>query len=55
MPFLDDVPIEGCEEDAKVETMDMRGCHKFVVDHIFDCDKILSMLEEDNLTLSGPK
>ena len=55
MPFLDDVPINGCKEDAKVERVDMRGCRNFVVDHIFDCDKILSRLEEVNLTLSGPK
>ena len=54
-PFLDDVPIKGCKEDAKDETMDLRGCQKFVVDHIADCEKILSRLEEVNLTLSGAK
>ena len=25
-PFLDDVPIKGCKEGAKDETMDLRGC-----------------------------
>ena len=25
MPFLDDVPIKGCEEEAKDETLDSRG------------------------------
>ena len=46
MPFLDDVPIKGCEEEAKEETMDLRGCQKFVAYHIVDCEKILSRLEE---------
>ena len=55
MPFLDEVPIKGCKEEAKEETMDSRGCQKFVADHIVDCEKILSRLEEVNLTLSGAK
>ena len=55
VPFLDDVPIKGCEEEAKDETLDSRGCRKFVADHIVDCEKILSRLEEVNLTLSGAK
>ena len=55
MPFLDDVPIKGCDEREKDEALDTRGCRKFVANHIKDCDKILSRLEEVNLTLSGLK
>ena len=59
MPFLDDVPIKGCEEEAKDETVVLRGCRKFVADHIVDCEKNLSRLEEVNqevnLSLSGAK
>ena len=42
-------------EREKDEALDSRGCHKFVANHIKDCDKILSRLEEVNLTLSGLK
>jgi hypothetical protein len=52
MPFLDDVPIKGCIEDENDDTMDKKGFHKFVLDHIIDCEKILSKLEEICLTLS---
>ena len=55
MPFLDDVPIKGCDEREKDKALDSRGCRKFVANHIKDCDKILSKLEEVNLTLSGLK
>lgn len=55
MPFLDDVPIKGCAEDEKDETLDSRGCRKFVAEHIVDCERILSRLEEVHLTLSGAK
>ncbi|KAL3692893.1 hypothetical protein R1sor_006544 [Riccia sorocarpa] len=55
MPFLDDVPIKGCIEEDKDETLDQRGCRRYVVEHIADCEKILSRLEEVNLTLSGAK
>ena len=55
MPFIDDLPIKGCEEGEKDETLDFKGCRKFVANHINDCDKILSRLEEVNLTLSGKK
>ena len=50
MPFLDDIPVE-----EKDETMDDRGCRKFVVDHIHDCEKVLRKLEDVHLTLSGKK
>ncbi|MCO5611390.1 hypothetical protein L7F22_065643 [Adiantum nelumboides] len=55
IPFLDDVPIKGCDTKEKDEALDLRGCRKFVANHIDDCDKILSKLEEVNLTLSGQK
>ncbi|KAL3695519.1 hypothetical protein R1sor_009595 [Riccia sorocarpa] len=55
MPFLDDVPIKGCSEQDKDKTLDQRGCRKFVMEHIEDCEKILRRLEEVNLTLSGTK
>ena len=41
MPFLDDIPMKGCATEEKDETMDDRGCRKFVVDHIRDCEKVL--------------
>lgn len=55
MPFLDDVPIKGCAEEDKEETLDLKGCRRFVADHIADCEKILTRLEEVHLTLSGAK
>ena len=55
MPFLDDIPIKGCAVEEKDETMDDRGCRKFVVDHIHDCKKVLRKLEDVHLTLSGEK
>ena len=55
MPFLDDVPIKGCKEEEKNEELDESGCRQFVADHIKDCEKILSRMEEVHLTLSGAK
>ena len=55
MPFLDDIPIKGCAEEDKNETMDHSGCRKFVKDHIIDCEKVLESLEQVHLTLSGEK
>jgi hypothetical protein len=55
MPFLDDIPIKGCAVELKDETMDERGCRKFVTDHIRDCEKVLRSLENVHLTLSGEK
>lgn len=37
--FLDDVPIKGCEEERKDETLDLKECRKFVANHIDDCEK----------------
>lgn len=53
MLFLDDVPIKGCVDEEKNETLHLKGCCKFIADHIVDCEKILKMLEEVHLTLSG--
>ncbi|KAL3687991.1 hypothetical protein R1sor_014300 [Riccia sorocarpa] len=55
MPFLDDIPIKGCTVEEKDESLDERGCRRFVTDHIKDVEQILSRLEEVGLTLSGTK
>ena len=55
MSFLDDIPMKGCAVEGKDETMDDRGCRKFVVDHIRDCEKVLRKLEDVHLTLSREK
>ena len=55
MPFLNDIPMKGCAIEEEDETMDDRGCRKFVVDHIRDCEKVLRKLEDVHLTLSGEK
>ena len=55
MPFLDDIPIKGCLEREKDETIVGNGCRKFVMDHINDCESILNKLEQVHLTLSGTK
>ena len=41
MPFLDDILINGCPEDAKDKSIRADGCRKFVADHISNCEKIL--------------
>ena len=51
--FLDDLPIKGCSIEKKDESLMPNGCRKFVIDHINDCEKILSKLEEVHLTLLG--
>mgnify|MGYP000019896051 CR=1 FL=1 len=55
MPFLDDIPVKGCEERMKNEELNIVGCWKFARDHIEDCDKVLSRLEGVHRTLSAPK
>ena len=55
MPFLDDIPIRGCPEDAKDGSIDVGGCRQFVADHIADCEKIPQRLEGTRLTFSGEK
>ena len=55
IPFVDDIPIKGCKEEAKDFTVDSDGCRRFVKDHIKDVEKILNRLEEVDLTLSLEK
>ena len=55
IPFVDDIPIKGCKEEAKDLTLDADGCRMFVRNHINDVDKILKRLEEVDLTLSIDK
>ena len=55
IPFVDDIPIKGCKEEAKDLTLDVDGCKMFVRNHINDVDKILKRLEEVDLTLSIDK
>ena len=53
--FVDDIPIKGCEEAKKDSTIQDNGCRTFVNEHIKDVDRILSKLEEVDLTLSIEK
>ena len=55
MSFLDDIPIKGCPEDAKDESIGANGCQRFVADHISDYEKILQRLEGARLTFFGEK
>ena len=41
MPFLDDIPIKGCPEESKDESIATDACRRFVADHIADYEKIL--------------
>ena len=54
-PFLDDIPIKGCAEGVKDETLREDGIRKFVWDHIQDVEAILQRLIEAGVTLSGEK
>mgnify|MGYP002776095529 CR=1 FL=1 len=55
MPFLEDIPIKRCPDDTKDETIGKDGCRRFVMDHIFDCEKVLQRLEGARLTFSRAK
>ena len=55
IPFIDDVPIKGCKQEDKDLMVQEDGCRAFVSNHIDDVAKILSKLEEVNLTLSIDK
>ena len=55
IPFVDDIPMKGCEEEGRDLTVQDDGCRVFVSNHIKDVAKILSRLEEVNLTLSIEK
>jgi len=54
-PFLDDMPIKGCLEEFKDETLREDGIRQFVWDHMKDVEAILKKLIEVGLTLSGEK
>ena len=55
MPFLDDILMKECAIEEKDETMDDQGCQKFIINHIYDWEKLLRKLEDVGLTLSGEK
>jgi hypothetical protein len=55
IPFVDDVPMKGCKEEAKDSTLDGDGCRRFVVEHIKDVEMILAKMEDVGLTLSIDK
>ena len=55
MPFLDDIPIKGCSEADKDESLDENGCRCFMADHIIDRKKVVQRLEDAHLTFSGQK
>jgi transposase InsO family protein len=54
-PFLDDMPIKGCLETKKDETMRKDGLRQFVWEHIQDVEAILKRMIEVGLTFSGEK
>ena len=43
--FLDDIPVKGCLDDQKDETVGDDGYQKFVADHISNYEKIMQKLE----------
>lgn len=55
IPFLDDIPIKEDKEKNKDETMEVKGCKKFVKRYIEDVAQILGRLELVNLMLSLEK
>ena len=54
-PFLDDIPIKGCNEGEKDTTLRPDGLRQFVGDHMEDVAAILKRLIDARLTLSGEK
>ncbi|GBG83566.1 hypothetical protein CBR_g37284 [Chara braunii] len=52
-PYIDDLAIKGPKEKEEDEVMP--GVRRFVWKHVRDIDQVLSLLEEHNLTTSGPK
>ena len=41
MPFLNVIPIKGCPESEKNESLDQDGCRGFVIDHSRDSEMVL--------------
>ncbi|GBG65357.1 hypothetical protein CBR_g50719 [Chara braunii] len=52
-PYIDDLAVKGLKE--KEEGLVMPGVRRFVWKHVQDIDQVLRLLEEHNLTASGPK
>ncbi|GBG91729.1 hypothetical protein CBR_g53544 [Chara braunii] len=52
-PYIDDLAVKGPKEKDEQEVMP--GIKRFVWDHVQDLCKVLDLLEEHNLTASGPK
>ncbi|GBG75062.1 hypothetical protein CBR_g19575 [Chara braunii] len=52
-PYIDDLAVKGPE--IKESDKALPGVRRFVWKHIQDLDKVLSLLEEHNLTASGAK
>ncbi|GBG75133.1 hypothetical protein CBR_g19646 [Chara braunii] len=52
-PYIDDLAVKGPKEKEEDEVMP--GVRRFVWKHVQDIDKVLGLLEEHNLTASGPK
>ena len=55
IPFVNDVCIKGCKKEAKGLTSDADDCRVFVRNHINNVNKILTRIEEVDLTLSIDK
>ncbi|GBG75745.1 hypothetical protein CBR_g20992 [Chara braunii] len=52
-PYIDDLAVKGPKEREENEVLPR--VRRFVWKHIQDIDKVLGLLEEHNLTASGPK
>ncbi|GBG74354.1 hypothetical protein CBR_g18765 [Chara braunii] len=52
-PYIDDLAVKGPKEKEEDEVMP--GVRRFVWKHVQDIDQVLGLLEEHNLTASGPK
>ncbi|GBG92188.1 hypothetical protein CBR_g54633 [Chara braunii] len=52
-PYIDDLAVKGPKEKEEDEVVP--GVRQFVWKHIQDIDQVLGLLEEHNLTASGPK
>ncbi|GBG63518.1 hypothetical protein CBR_g38586 [Chara braunii] len=52
-PYIDDLAVKGPKKREEDEVMS--GVRRFVLKHVQDLAQVLSLLEEYNLTASGPK
>jgi hypothetical protein len=51
MSFLKDASIKSCREEEMNETLDTKGCGKFIANCIVNCEKVLTLLKEVYLTI----